>query len=85
MLVAREQLARGPHSVVVLCAVGDSDEPEAQRPLVLKVTRLSQAATAAADRTVAALTRTGPTCSAHLRRPARLNAKLPFQPNPHLA
>ena len=65
MLVAREQLARGPHSVVVLCAVGDSDEPEAQQPLVLKVTQLSHAATAAADRTVAALTRAcRPTCAA---------------------
>ena len=52
MLVAREQLARGPHSVVILCAVGD--EPESQQPLVLKVTRLSRAATAAADQTVAA-------------------------------
>ncbi len=52
MLVPREQLARGPHSVVILCAVGD--EPEAQQPLVLKVTRLSRAATAAADQTVAA-------------------------------
>ena len=63
MLVAREQLARGPHSVVVLCAVGE--EPEAQQPLVLKVTQLSHAATAAADRTVAALTRAfRPTCAA---------------------
>ena len=50
MLVPREQLARGPHSVVVLCAVGD--EPESQQPLVLKVTRLTAAATAAADQTV---------------------------------
>ena len=52
MLVPREQLARGPHSVVILCAIGD--EPESQQPLVLKVTRLSRAATAAADQTVAA-------------------------------
>ena len=52
MLVAREQLARGPHSVVILCAVGD--DTETQQPLVLKVTRLTAAATAAADQTVAA-------------------------------
>jgi hypothetical protein len=71
MLVAREQLARGPHSVVVLCAVGD--EPETQQPLVLKVTRLSRAATAAADRTVAAwLAPARLTCAAHLSCPARL-------------
>ena len=45
MLVPRELLARGPRSRVVLCAV----ESEAQRPLVLKVTRLGCAATTAAD------------------------------------
>ena len=71
MLVAREQLARGPHSVVVLCAVGD--EPETQQPLVLKVTRLSRAATAAADRTVAAwLALARLTCAAHLSCTAQL-------------
>lgn len=52
MLVPRQLLARGPHSRVVLCAVGD--KPATQQPLVLKVTRLSRAATAAADRRVAA-------------------------------
>ena len=52
MLVPREQLARGPHSVVILCAVGD--DTETQQPLVLKVTQLTAAATAAADQTVAA-------------------------------
>eukprot|EP00964_Phaeocystis_antarctica_P061615 scaffold36829_cov59-Phaeocystis_antarctica.AAC.2 len=68
MLVAREQLARGPHSVVILCAIGD--EPESQQPLVLKVTRLTAAATAAADQTpdrtayqTCAVSRT---CAAHL-------------------
>ena len=45
MLVPRELLARGPRSRVILCAV----ESEAQRPLVLKVTRLGCAATTAAD------------------------------------